>query len=499
MTSTLSLLPWLEKLKAVRILAVGDVMLDQFVYGNVDRISPEAPIPVLSVKRRTISAGGVGNVAANLCGLGCQVKLVSVAGNDDARKTLDDVLKNMAGLQATLVTDASRPTTRKDRFIAGPQQMLRVDDESTATISADAETALIDACKKLFKDVDAILASDYGKGVLTPKIIKALLDSGLPVFIDPKGTDYTRYKGAALVTPNRKELAEATNGMPTASDDDVTNAARALMDKCGIKAVLATRSADGMTLVTKSDDPVHLRTQAREVYDVSGAGDTVIATVTAALTAGADLVAAAALANIAGGIVVEKVGTAAIRADDLRRFITEHEHHIDLMHVQSGRTIAPLLDWKAASEQVERWRARGLKVGFTNGCFDLVHQGHVTMLDRCRAECDKLILGLNCDASVSRLKGPTRPVNNQDARAKVIAALGSIDAVVLFGEGEGEKDTPLEIIKALKPDMIFKGADYTADTVVGGDFVKSYGGRVVLIPLEEGFSTTGTIKKLGAA
>jgi len=498
MTTPETLLAILEKLKDVKILAVGDVMLDQFVYGEVARISPEAPVPVLSVKRRAHVPGGVGNVAANLCGLGASVNLVSVAGADVARTTLNRVLADIPNLTPHLLTDPSRPTIQKDRFLAGPQQMLRVDDESTDPISPAFETDLLAACKDAAKGCHAILVSDYGKGIVTDGLLKGLLGLGLPVFIDPKGRDYKRYKGARLVTPNRKELGDATGGMPTSSDADIVAASKHLIDM-GIQAVLATRSGDGMTLVDGKTNPTHLRTQAREVFDVSGAGDTVIATACAAFCAGADMVAAAALANIAGGIIVEKVGTAAIRAADLQKFLAE-AHNIDLVRGNdSGRTIAPVMDWQEAKEQVERWRARGLKIGFTNGCFDLVHQGHVTMLDKCRRHCDRLVLGLNCDESVARLKGPARPVNRQDARAQVIAALGSVDAVVLFGSDTAEGDTPLTLIKTLRPDMIFKGADYTADTVVGGDFVQSYGGRVVLIDLEEGFSTTNTLKKLGSA
>ncbi len=497
MTLATQILPLLEKINGCTILAVGDVMLDRFVYGSVDRISPEAPIPVLSVKRQIISPGGVGNVAANLCGLGCNVRLVSITGADTAAATLQDALAGLGNLDATLITDASRPTIQKDRFISGAQQMLRVDDESIAPLSTKLEDELIAACVKASKGCKAVLISDYGKGVVTAKLVRALVDTGLPVYIDPKGFDYSKYKGATLVTPNRKELGDATH-MATASDDDVIAAAQKLMKDCGIKSVLATRSADGMTIVGHGE-PTHLRTQAREVFDVSGAGDTVIATVAAAHASGGDMVSAAALSNIAAGIVVEKVGTAAIRADDIVRFLNDNTHQIDWLTQPHGRTIAPVLSWIEAAEQMDRWRARGAKVGFTNGCFDLIHQGHVTMLDRCRAKCDKLVLGLNCDTSVSRLKGPTRPVNGEQARARVIAALGSVDAVILFGADMEEGDTPLNLIKHLKPDMIFKGADYTASTVVGAEFVQSYGGQVVLIPLEEGFSTTNTIKKLGAA
>ncbi len=480
----------LQKLTTRRLLLIGDVMLDRFTYGDVTRLSPEAPVPVLSVTRRTVTAGGVGNVAANLAGLGVETALVTVAGRDSARAELDAVLAAMPGVTPHIVTDATRPTTQKDRFVAGAHHLLRVDDETAGPLAPETESALIAACTRAASGCHGIIVSDYGKGVVTPALLSALMVLNLPVYVDPKGRDYTRYRGAAVVTPNRRELAEATENKPTATDEDVAAAAQSLLDTCGIAAILATRSADGMTLVQNGQGATHLRTRAREVFDVSGAGDTVIATLAAAASAGADLQTAATLANIAAGLVVEKIGTAAITADDLRMALAESA---------TATTIAPVLTWAQAREQAERWQARGLKVGFTNGCFDILHQGHVTMLARARAECDRLILGINCDASVRRLKGPTRPVNDHDARARVVAALGSIDAVVLFGENVAENDTPLDLITALRPDLLFKGADYTVDTVVGAGVVQAYGGRVALIPLEEGFSTTATIKKMSAA
>jgi len=498
MTDPVSLLPILEKLNTATILCVGDVMLDQFVYGDVDRISPEAPVPVLRVTRVTETPGGAGNVASNLCSLGCAVKLVGVVGNDDTKGKLNAALARLPRLTPALVEDSSRPTISKTRYATGPQQMLRVDAEDTRAISDVTEQAIIDAALKTMDGCNGVLLSDYGKGVLTPKVLRAVIGAAkakkIRVFVDPKGRDYTRYSGADAVTPNRRELADATGGHATGSNAEVTDAARQLIVQAGIGAVIATRSADGMTVLTGPDDaPVHLATRAREVFDVSGAGDTVAAVAIACVAAGADLVSAATLANIAAGLVVEKVGTASIDADELHRAITDNAA------ITHGRTLAPISSWAEAKAQVERWKARGLTVGFTNGCFDIVHQGHVMMLDRCRTACDRLVLGLNTDASVSRLKGPARPVNGHDARARVVAALGSIDCVVLFGDNTEEKDTPLELIKTLRPDMLFKGQDYTVDKVVGADFVQATGGRVVLISLEEGFSTTNTIKKLGSA
>ena len=487
-----SLLPVLDKLASARVLCVGDIVLDQFVYGDTSRISPEAPVPVVSVRRRAFTPGGVGNVAANLSGMGVQVDLVAVTGPDQASDTLSRLLDDMDGLTAHLLRDSARLTSFKTRYIASGQHVLRVDEETTSAVSADLEDQLMKTATRLLANARVLVISDYGKGTLTPRVLTGLMAAankqGIPVIVDPKGFDYTRYRGADIITPNRKELSEVTGNMPVATDADVEAACAALIQSTGIPAVVATRSADGVSVIRKKEQPIHLRTRAREVFDVSGAGDTFVAGLAAALSVGADIDDAAELANIAAGLAVEKVGTAIVRADDIRQFISE-----------SGAIRTRVLSWDQARDQIERWHAKGYKVGFTNGCFDLLHQGHVIMLEHCRRECDRLIVGVNADSSVRRLKGPTRPVNTEDARAQVIAALGSVDAVVLFGDGADENDTPLKIMQALRPDVIFKGQDYTIDKVVGADFVQSYGGRVALIPLEDGFSTTATLKKMGSA
>ncbi len=508
------------------VLVVGDLMLDKFVYGEVSRISPEAPIPVLAVKREDMMLGGSGNVVSNLVGLRCGVTLVSVTGVDDARARLDDLLATQKGLDARLVADPTRPTSIKVRYLAGHQQLLRADAESLKPIDAATEDAVIAQVTAGMLAARAVILSDYGKGVLTPRVIRATIDAanakGVPVLVDPKGNDYSRYKGADVVTPNKKELAEATSGMATATNADIEAATAALLKQSGITSVVATRSADGMSLREGLDGAVtHLKTLAREVFDVSGAGDTVIATIAAALSVGADLVTAACLANAAGGLVVEKVGTAAIRHDELKGFLLEEGHllfdDVDAVYAKqsgagtgagtisgagplkagtAGKTFAPILNWQDAADQVARWKARGLKVGFTNGAFDILHHGHVTNLDKCRAACDRLVVGLNCDASIKRYKSADRPINPEHARASVLAALQSTDMVVIFGHNPEENDTPLALMKALRPDAIFKGNDYSIDQVVGADFVQSYGGEVILIPLEDGFSTTSTIKKM---
>ncbi|QJE74052.1 D-glycero-beta-D-manno-heptose-7-phosphate kinase [Aerophototrophica crusticola] len=473
-----------DALPKARVLVVGDVMLDRFTYGKVERISPEAPIPVLRVEREAAMLGGAGNVANNLAALGARATLLSVVGEDAAGAELSRLLTATLGQADGLVVEAGRQTTTKVRFIAGSQQLLRADQETVASIADGSAGKLIQKADALLRDAAVLVLSDYGKGVLTDELTSMLIAlarrHGKPVLVDPKGSDYGRYRGATAVTPNRKELAQAT-GLSVTGDSAVAAACRLVMDRAGIGAVVATRSEEGMSVVT-ADGATHLRAEAREVFDVSGAGDTVMATLAAALAVGADLPAAARLANAAAGIVVGKVGTAVVRPEELRGALRRSGWAADDAKVAS---------LEGAVERVERWRRLGCRVGFTNGCFDLLHPGHVSLLTQARAACDKLVVGLNSDASVKRLKGESRPVQSELARATVLASLASVDLVVVFGE-----DTPLELIQALRPDVLVKGADYTVDTVVGAPFVQSYGGQVVLAELVDGQSTTRTIARM---
>lgn len=477
----------IDALPGSRILVVGDVMLDRFVHGSVDRISPEAPIPVLRVQRESTMPGGAGNVAASLVALGVSADLVSIIGDDAAGRELSVLVADRLGHADGLIAVADRPTTTKTRFIAAAQQLLRADAETDAAISDVAASLLLQQVTRRLRGAAMLILSDYGKGVLTADLTQTLIGlanaAGVRVLVDPKGRDYRRYRGAAIVTPNVRELAEAT-GMEGRDDAAVVVAARALAHDCGIDAVLVTRSEQGMSVVPADGYVTHLRAQAREVFDVSGAGDTVVAVLAASLAARGNLVDAAHLANIAAGIVVAKVGTATVRADELHAAVTEN--HL------AGAT-GKIASLEQAVEQVERWRRQGLRVGFTNGCFDLLHPGHVSLIAQARAECDRLVLGLNNDASIRRLKGPTRPVQNEQSRALVLSALGDIDLVVLFGE-----DTPLRLIQALRPDVLIKGADYTVENVVGAREVIGWGGKVVLAKLEAGQSTTGLIARMGA-
>ncbi|ARJ64436.1 bifunctional heptose 7-phosphate kinase/heptose 1-phosphate adenyltransferase [Magnetospirillum sp. ME-1] len=485
MTELSALVERVEKLRDIMVLCIGDAMLDRFVYGAVERISPEAPIPVLCIERETAMLGGAGNVVRNLVAVGAAPAFVSVVGDDAAGREVTRLVGEHGEIDPCIVVEPGRQTTIKTRFFASHQQLLRADRESRSPVDESIRDQLLTRVERLLPKAGVVVLSDYGKGVLAApvagELIRRAKAAGKPVIVDPKGTDYTIYAGATLVTPNRKELHEAT-GMAVDSDDDVVAAARHLIDTCGFEAVLVTRSQDGMTLVHSSGRINHLPAEAREVFDVSGAGDTVVATLAAALASGATLPEAAHLANVAAGIVVGKVGTAVAYADELVAAL----HHEDLMLGDSK--IVPAA---AAAEMVDRWRRKGHKVGFTNGCFDLLHPGHVSILAQAKAACDKLVVGLNSDASVQRLKGPTRPVQSEASRATVLSSLATVDLVVIFGE-----DTPLEVIGVLKPDVLVKGADYTIDKVVGADLVQSWGGKVVLAELVDGQSTTNTIRKM---
>ncbi len=483
MDDTLAQLP--HAFAGKTVLVLGDVMLDRFIYGAVDRISPEAPVPVIAVERETAMLGGAGNVARNVAALGGKAVLIGLIGDDEAGRALTAMIAQEAGIEARLVTDTARRTTEKVRYISGSHQMLRVDREDRGP--AEAAT-LLAAFNQRLAAADVVVLSDYAKGVLTPQVVRAAIDAaraaGKPVIVDPKSRDFARYDGATLIKPNRKEAAEAT-GITDASDEASEEAGAAILAMAPtLQAALVTRGGAGMTLSVRRRAALGIMISAVEVFDVSGAGDTVAATLALAVAAGAPLALAARLANLAAGLVVAKLGTDVVTAYELTA----------LAHSDAG---APgevkIADLDQARAIVAGWRARGLKVGFTNGCFDLLHPGHVSLLDQSKAACDRLIVGLNTDASVSKLKGPTRPVQKEAGRATVLASLSSVDLVVLFDE-----DTPLTLIEAFRPDVLVKGADYTVETVVGSDVVLGYGGKVLLADLKAGQSTTALIGRMNA-
>ena len=479
-----ALAPWLDKFVDARVLVVGDIMLDRYVGGEVRRISPEAPIPVLRAQSRRSVLGGAGNVAQNIAALGGQAVLIGVVGRDEAAHEIATIVAGTQTISARLVP-AARPSSVKTRFMSGSHQLLRLDEEVSDPVDADVEAALLAAIGAALCGVRVMVLSDYGKGVLTDGVLGAAIAlahrAGVMVLADPKRARFEAYHGVDVLTPNVLEVSQATS--ITVLDDEAAAAAgEAARAQADAAAVLVTRSEKGMTLVRRAEPALHVPTRARAVADVSGAGDTMIATLATALAVGAPLPEAAALANVAAGIAVGKLGTATV----LRSELTEALHS----HADPARKI---LDRPAAIARVAAWRRAGLKVGFTNGCFDLLHPGHVGLLARARAACDRLVVALNTDASVRRLKGPTRPVQSETARATVMAALEAADLVVLFDE-----ETPLDIVNALLPDVIIKGADYAPDHVVGAAEVIANGGRLVLVPLEVGHSTTTTIARISA-
>jgi len=468
----------------IRCLVVGDLMLDEYLWGKAERISPEAPVQVVDVVREELRLGGAGNVVNNLVALGARVAVCSVIGRDDnGRALLDDFNRRNVSVEA-IFCDPGRRTSRKTRVVASNQQIVRIDRESRDPLSDEMETQVCNWVAGQAEDFNVILLSDYLKGVLTPRVIESIITTAasknIPVLVDPKGTDFSRYHGATLLTPNRKE-AEAASGLVIRDSQTLEQAAGLIMKKAGLEHLLITRSEEGMSLFSLSDHPVHIPTVAREVFDVSGAGDTVLASLAVGVAAGLGMAEAARLANIAAGIAVGKLGTSTVSPDEIINAVA-------LAHSDSDSKIKNL-DVLTAIINAEK--ARGKSVVFTNGCFDLLHAGHVKYLQKARNLGDLLIMGLNSDASVRRLKGEKRPLIGEDERAHILAALDCIDYVVLF-----DQDTPLELITALKPHILAKGGDYTADGVVGKDVVEAYGGRVELVTFVDGKSTTNIIDRI---
>lgn len=466
-----------------RVLVVGDVMLDHFVRGSVNRVSPEAPTLVLHAAQDHWAVGGAGNVARNIASLGGIACLVGLVGEDAAAVRIAQLLADNAAIENRLVRDAGWSTIEKVRFIAGDNHLLRVDRENLVLPEGIGERIIAEV-QAVIGDCATVVISDYAKGIVTAEVIAAVIGAaqaaGVPVVADPKRPNFADYRGAAVLTPNRKELSAATK-LPADTETQIAEAIPHAAAQFGGPIVL-TRSEQGISLFRPGHDPLHDRARNRELRDVTGAGDTVAAALALALAGGADLGAATLLANAAAGIVVAKSGTAVVEAVEL---ISAMLH--DLEQVPLGNKLAALSTARAIREE---WRAKGMRVGFTNGCFDIIHRGHVTLLRAARARCDKLIVALNTDASVQRLKGPERPIQPELARAEVIAALESVDMVLLFDD-----DTPLKLIEFLQPDVLLKGSDYTVETVVGADTVIAYGGQVELVDLVEGYSTTNIINR----
>jgi D-beta-D-heptose 7-phosphate kinase/D-beta-D-heptose 1-phosphate adenosyltransferase len=467
-------------------LVIGDLMLDRYLIGEVERISPEAPVPVVLLKSQNERAGGAANVAANLALLGIDTVMAGVIGKDAEGTSLSGMLHSLNISSSAVLQSGERPTVTKTRILGGHQQMMRLDQESRLTFSADETRALLDLIDRaLAQKPDVVILSDYAKGVLSDTVCRRVIDHavklGIPVLVDPKGRDYSKYRGATALTPNKKETAEACGVSASDTTLLLENAAK-LRDRLGLQFLAVTRGEDGISLL-ENEQTMHIPAAARQVFDVSGAGDTVIATLAAGLVHGMDHKQALQLANIAAGIVVGKVGTVPVTREEL---LTE------LISQGSFEQADKICELDTLIARIKLWKSQGQRIVFTNGCFDLLHAGHVTYLEAARKTGDKLILGLNTDRSVSALKGPSRPVIQEADRARVLAALEAVDAVILFDE-----ETPLTLINAIRPDVIVKGSDYSEDQVVGGAEVKSWGGKVALIDVVPGRSTSRIIDKLG--
>jgi D-beta-D-heptose 7-phosphate kinase/D-beta-D-heptose 1-phosphate adenosyltransferase len=469
------------------VLVVGDVMLDRFIYGAVERISPEAPIPVMSIERSLDMLGGAANVARNVATLGGKAILIGVVGEDDAAIGLAAQFELVPTIRAYLIRDASRRTTVKTRHVADRQQILRTDVEDTAPLSEAVAREVLARYLVERQKADVVVVSDYAKGVLSDSVlatvISAARNAGKLVLVDPKATSYRKYRGATILTPNRQEL-QAACGRECASDEQVVAGAADLLSQDICEAFVVTRGKAGISIIPREGAPTHLRATAQEVFDVSGAGDTAVATLALGLCSGADLVTAANLANLAAGVVVGKPGTASVTAGEVNARLAQAEEE------HPGRKYFTL---EGVQQLVSRWRELNLRIAFTNGCFDLLHPGHLSLLKQARASADRLVVGLNSDLSVRRLKGPGRPAQGEVARATVLASLKTVDAVIIF-----EDDTPLELITALRPDVLVKGADYALQEVVGADRVQGWGGKVVLADLVPAQSTTNTIQRIAA-
>ncbi|WP_407151497.1 D-glycero-beta-D-manno-heptose-7-phosphate kinase [Bradyrhizobium sp. ORS 86] len=477
----------LHAMSGQTVLCVGDLMLDEFVYGEVSRISPEAPAPVIAARRSEIHIGGAGNAARIVASLGGRCIFIGLIGEDDAGARLQAVLGRESRIESILVHDPGRPTTRKVRFVSEhfSTHMLRADWEQSVPASAEVEQKLIDAILPQLARADIVLLSDYAKGVLTARVIRNTIDAarelGKSVIVDPKSLNFAIYRGATLLKPNRKEFAEATRSRAD-SDSTIAAAAEDAMRLADCEAMLVTQGEHGMTLALRDKGIIHVPSLPVKVRDVSGAGDTVAATLALALAATADWEAALRMATAAAAVTVGKTGTAIVRPDELRRRILPHASlAAEEKIVAAGGDIDAYL---------AEWRKQDLRIGFTNGCFDILHPGHVKVLTAARGACDRLVVGLNSDASVKRLKGEGRPVQDAQARAEVLAALEAVDLVAIF-----EEDTPINLITKVRPSVLVKGGDYTREQVVGREIVEASGGEVLLVDILAGHSTTSLVDR----
>jgi len=467
----------MEKLKNANVVVVGDLMLDRYWEGDTSRISPEAPVPVIHVQKEYHKAGGAGNVVLNIATLQGKATVVAIVGQDDNAKELKSILSN-AKVNCQFILSKTHPTVTKLRVLSQHQQLIRADFEKNFEDTHKA--ALEKLFVKQLPKASAVILSDYGKGTLShpQALINAAKKYKIPVLVDPKGNDFTRYKGATLITPNLKEF-ELVAG-PCKDDKTLIQKAREVIKQCKLSALLITLGARGMMLVPNKGDAIHIPTQARDVFDVTGAGDTVIAVMAMALGTGHDYETSMKYANAAAGVVVGKLGTATVTPEEL------HDAMHNTSHIRTG-----MMTKAEALNAVAKAKAQDEKIVFTNGCFDILHAGHVDYLQAARAYGDRLIVAVNTDSSVKKLKGESRPVNSLEDRMRILEALDCVDWVVPFAE-----DTPAQLIKEIMPDVLVKGADYQVHEIAGSDTVLANGGEVKTIKLTPGRSTTATIKKM---
>lgn len=462
-----------------QVLVIGDVMLDRYWHGGTSRISPEAPVPVVKVNQVEDRPGGAGNVALNIAALGAGASIVGIVGDDEAGKALKTRL-NAAGVHTDFQTVHNKPTITKLRVISRHQQLLRMDFEETFSVEDSSD--FVEKAEEMIPLMGAVILSDYAKGSLqdVQSLIAIANKHKVPVLVDPKGSDFARYRKATLMTPNLHEFETVVGHC--ASEQELVEKGLALLKQLELSALLVTRGEHGMTLLREGMAELHLPARAREVFDVTGAGDTVISVLAASLAAGEELPQSVALANLAAGIVVAKLGTATISAPELRRAVK--------MEQGSERGV---LTEEQLLMTIEEARAHGEKIVFTNGCFDIIHAGHVGYLEDTRSLGDRLIVAINSDESVSRLKGPGRPINPVDRRMAVLAGLEAVDWVIFYSD-----DTPERLLELIKPDVLVKGGDYSEDQVVGHEIVKAYGGDVKVLSFFENVSTTAIVKKIQA-
>jgi D-beta-D-heptose 7-phosphate kinase/D-beta-D-heptose 1-phosphate adenosyltransferase len=466
----------MHNLSTAKVLVIGDIMLDNYWVGQTSRISPEAPVPVVHIKEQYAKAGGAGNVALNITSLLGQAVLIGLAGNDEAAGILYKIL-NQGKVDCEFEQLANKPTITKLRILSQNQQLIRTDFEEN--FNDAPKQALVERFTKALKECNAVILSDYGKGTLsdTESLIKVARKYKVPVLVDPKGTDFSHYRGASMITPNLKEFEAVVGNCQ--SEEDIVQKGLQLIRSCRLDALLVTRGADGMSLIQPGHEPIHMPTQAKEVFDVTGAGDTVIAVMAMAMGAGYDLPTAMRLANAAAGVVVGKIGTATVSPNELEAAL--HQDH----HLRKG-----VVDEALLKQIIKNIHTQGEKVVMTNGCFDILHAGHIDYLKAARELGDRLIVAVNDDESVKRLKGPTRPINTLEHRMKLLEALSFVDWVVPFSE-----DTPERLINYLLPDVLVKGADYQVHEIAGAKAVLANGGEVKTISLTPGCSTTHIIKK----